>query len=181
MSVTKTSASATSGLSVPQGANTTYTLVASNATAGGGAAAVQVRDLLPSGFSFVSATATYANGASGPATLTNQGTAQEPVLGDFALPAGGTVTIELTVSVNAAQAPGMYRDRAEISYPVPHAQVLLPIDASRPPPTPMRAATPPIRPVGPFLEAITAMPSAALLVRTSLCWPFPGPATMPSP
>ncbi len=119
MSVTKTSASATSGLSVPQGANTTYTLVASNATAGGGAAAVQVRDLLPSGFSFVSATATYANGASGPATLTNQGTAQEPVLGDFALPAGGTVTIELTVSVNAAQAPGVYHNGAEISYPDP--------------------------------------------------------------
>ncbi|TXI80857.1 MAG: DUF11 domain-containing protein, partial [Flavobacteriales bacterium] len=116
LAVTKTSASATSGVPVAQGENTTYTLVVSNATSGGGASGVRVRDILPSGFSFVSATIAYAGGAAGPATLTNLGTAQEPVFGDLNLPAGGSATIVLTAAVGPNIAPGVYQNGAEVSY-----------------------------------------------------------------
>ncbi|MCC7502046.1 MAG: tandem-95 repeat protein, partial [Flavobacteriales bacterium] len=116
LAVTKTSSSAQLGVGVPQGANTTYSLVITNTGAAGNAGGVQLDDILASGITYVSATVAYSGGAAGPATLTNLGTSSQPRFGNFNIPAGGLVTITMTVAVDAAQSPGTYQNGAQVRY-----------------------------------------------------------------
>ncbi|MBK9287913.1 MAG: tandem-95 repeat protein [Flavobacteriales bacterium] len=114
--VTKTSESAQLGVGVPQGANTTYSLVITNTGTAGNAGGVQLDDILAAGITYVSATVVYGGGAAGPASLTNLGTASQPRFGNFNIPAGGVVTITMTVTVGTAQSPGTYQNGAQVRY-----------------------------------------------------------------
>lgn len=58
----------------------------------------------------------YGGGAAGPASLTNLGTASQPRFGNFNIPAGGVVTITMTVTVGTAQSPGTYQNGAQVRY-----------------------------------------------------------------
>lgn len=97
------------------GGTATYTIKIANDPSAGSAAGVQADCLLPSGFTFQSATATYQNAAAGAATLTNTGTDGRPLMGDFVLPAGGSVTINLTVKIGCV-ASGTYNSSIQALY-----------------------------------------------------------------
>ena len=114
--VTKTSESAQLGVGVPQGDTSTYALVISNSGTGGNAGGVQLDDFLATGITYVSATVAYSGGAAGPGSLTNLGTVSQPRFANFNIPAGGVVTITMTVAVGSAQAPATYQNGAQIRY-----------------------------------------------------------------
>ncbi len=97
------------------GGTATYTIKIVNDPSAGSAAGVQADCLLPSGFTFQSATAAYLGSATGAATLTNTGTDARPLLGDFIIPAGGTVTVTLLVKIGCV-ASGTYNASAQAPY-----------------------------------------------------------------
>jgi gliding motility-associated-like protein len=93
----------------------TYIVKISNDPSAGSAAGVQADCQLPTGFSYKSATATFSGAATGPATITNTGTAIRPLMGDFIVPASGSVTITLVVDIGCV-ASGTYNSSAQAVY-----------------------------------------------------------------
>jgi gliding motility-associated-like protein len=97
------------------GGTATYTIKITNDPSAGSAAGVEADCILPSGFTFQSATATYQNAATGATTLINTGTDVRPLMGDFVIPAGGSVTINLIVKIGCV-ASGTYNSNAQALY-----------------------------------------------------------------
>jgi len=89
-----------------------------NATTGGNAGAVEADCSFPSGFLFSSATVKYAGTANGPSLLNNLGTATAPVLGDFNIPSGDSVMIDMVVNI-ACVTNGEYNGSAQATYADP--------------------------------------------------------------
>ncbi|WP_405002415.1 beta strand repeat-containing protein, partial [Flavobacterium sp. T-16] len=93
-------------------------------TGSGSAAGVLLDFVLPTGINFVSASASYSVGASGPSgALTNTGTSSNPLLGSFTIALDATVTITLrgivtsstTNGINNVVAQALYRDPTRTS------------------------------------------------------------------
>jgi gliding motility-associated-like protein len=97
------------------GGTATYVLNIINDPAAGNAEGVQAHVALPTGFSYQSATVTYQGTATGPATISNTGSATGVVMGNFIIPSGGTVTINLVASIGCV-ASGMYNASAQAAY-----------------------------------------------------------------
>lgn len=97
------------------GGTATYVVKITNDPSAGNAEGVQAQVALPAGFSYQSATVTYQGTATGGTTLTNTGSATGVVLGDFIIPAGGTVTINLVASISCI-ASGTYNASAQAVY-----------------------------------------------------------------
>ncbi len=107
----------------------TYTITVSNAASLGTATGVNVVDVLPAPFNYtpVAVTPVYSGGASGPASVTpttavaggvttiTVGTAGGTATNSFTIPAGGQVSLTLTVGLNGA-APGTYQNPANANY-----------------------------------------------------------------
>ncbi|MBM3500844.1 MAG: hypothetical protein FJX74_19470, partial [Armatimonadetes bacterium] len=105
-----------------------YTITLSNSAGMGAATGGSISDVLPSGFTYASnLNPVYAGGATGPATISNSGTAATPVFGtpggdasnSFTLPGGGSVSITLNVDVGAGVPPGTYQNPARADYTDP--------------------------------------------------------------
>ncbi|WP_153796474.1 gliding motility-associated C-terminal domain-containing protein [Foetidibacter luteolus] len=109
------------------GNNAVYTLTITNVEPQSGAGGVTVNDVLPAGFSFVSASVAYSNWASGPTSPVNSGTAANPVLGTFNIPGGGVVTITMTAYIDPSVIPGMYHNGAQVLYFDPTRTFLNPL------------------------------------------------------
>src|SRR3990170_3398227 len=125
LTVTKTT-STPGPMSVPNTA--TYTISVSNAAGRGAATGVNLSDTLPAGFTYSSnLNPVYAGGATGPAVITNSGTAAVPVFGvaggdstnSFSVPGGGSVSLTFTVSVAASVPQGTYQNPAVTNYTDP--------------------------------------------------------------
>jgi gliding motility-associated-like protein/uncharacterized repeat protein (TIGR01451 family) len=99
-----------------QGDVASYAVTITNTGTDGNAGGVQADCLLPAGFIFQSATATYTGAAGGPATITNLGTADRPRFGNFNISAGDAVTIVLNASINCGQVAGTYNASAQAVY-----------------------------------------------------------------
>jgi gliding motility-associated-like protein len=130
-----------------------YTIKITNAASGGSAGGVEANCSFPSVISFVSATAVYTGAASGPAQLTNTGTANQPVLGDFNIPFGETVTITLSAKIDCS-ALGTYNSNAQAVY----------LDPTRNYQQPNRRIT----------AATNAFPGAITTYQTGVTGPVPG-------
>ncbi|WP_428328558.1 gliding motility-associated C-terminal domain-containing protein [Mucilaginibacter sp.] len=103
------------GIPVSPGSTATYFIRISNNATGGNAGGVEADHILPTGFSFKDATVQYYGAASGPAVLTNSGTPNKPLLGDFNIPAGDSVVITLDVTIDCV-ATGTYNSSVEALY-----------------------------------------------------------------
>lgn len=97
------------------GGTATYVVKVTNDPAAGNAEGVQAQVTLPAGFSYQSATVSYQGTATGPTAITNTNTSAGVVMGDFIIPAGGTVTINLVVSIGCI-ASGTYNTSAQAVY-----------------------------------------------------------------
>jgi gliding motility-associated-like protein/uncharacterized repeat protein (TIGR01451 family) len=82
----------------------------------GNAGGVQVETQLPAGFTYSSATVIYTGNAGGPATISNIGTANKPLLGDFNISPNDTAIIELVAQVGCAVPTGKYHTSAQTIY-----------------------------------------------------------------
>jgi len=103
------------GLVKHPGDTVNFIIKITNTASGGNAGGVQAYASFATGFNFSSATARYTGAASGPAILNNQGNNNLPVLGDFNIPAGDSVIIDLVVTL-ACPASGTYNSNAEAVY-----------------------------------------------------------------
>jgi len=92
-----------------------YVIKITNSISGGNAGGVKANIVLPQGFNFKAATVSYSGSAGGPVTITNSGSAQQPVLGDFNIPPGGEVDINLDATITCV-ASGVYSSSAEALY-----------------------------------------------------------------
>ncbi|MDB5123994.1 MAG: type sorting protein [Mucilaginibacter sp.] len=105
----------TPGVPLKPGDTATYVVKIVNISAGGNAGGVQADCAFPQGFAFKDATVTYGGTSGGPAALVNKGTANKPLFGDFNIPQGDSITINLTVTI-ACIASGTYNSSAEALY-----------------------------------------------------------------
>jgi gliding motility-associated-like protein len=104
-----------------------YFITVQNVNLGGGAGGVRISDQLPSGFNFVSCTAVYSGGASGPATPTNYGISNNLELGQFTMPPGGSLTLTINVFINLSVPIGIYHNGAQVQYLDPTRTLASPI------------------------------------------------------
>lgn len=105
----------TPGLVKHPGDTVNFIIKITNTASGGNAGGVQAYSSFAAGINFSSATARYTGAASGPAILTNQGSSNIPVLGDFNIPAGDSVIIDLVATL-VCPASGTYNSNAEAVY-----------------------------------------------------------------
>ena len=98
------------------GSEVTYTVKTSNYLSGGNAGGVQIEVQLPVGFTFKSADVIYNGTAGGPLAITNKGTADKPLFGDFNLGPGDDVTITLKAEVDCGTSPSTYHASAQALY-----------------------------------------------------------------
>jgi len=105
----------TPGVPVKPGDTAAYLVTIVNKSAGGNAGGVQADVLFQPGFSFKDATVAYAGNSTGPVALANKGTSTEPLLGDFNIPAGDSITVTVTVTVGCITS-GTYNSSAEALY-----------------------------------------------------------------
>jgi len=127
VSVVKTTTTPSLPTSATSATNATYSITLSNTGAGGAAGAV-VDDPLPSPFTYdpaTNATATYAAGSAGPATIAGTGTstarfgtAGGDASNSFVIGPGSSVTLVFPVKTNSAAA-GKYDNSASVSYADP--------------------------------------------------------------
>lgn len=97
------------------GSEVVYSIKIVNTGSGGSASGVQADCLLPPGFTYKTSKIVYSGLADGPDTLTNYGTDNRPVLGNFNIPAGDEVTITLTGIVGCVAA-GTYNASTQAIY-----------------------------------------------------------------
>jgi gliding motility-associated-like protein len=97
------------------GGTATYIIKITNDPSAGSAAGVQADCLLPTGFTFQSATVIYTSKATGPAAITNTGTNVRPLMGDFVIPAGESVTVTLIAKIGCV-ASATYNSSAQAVY-----------------------------------------------------------------
>jgi len=116
LSVQKTEKNAGPAGARPAGNNATYYITITNNSNNGAATGVFVRDSLPAGFTFVSATVSYTGEASGPAVVTNTGTATNPVFGNFYIPKGSNVVITMITYIDKTVLPGIYHNGVQVFY-----------------------------------------------------------------
>ena len=93
-----------------------YSITVTN-TDHGSAAEVKIKDTLPTGFTYSAGATALLNGdAVGPTTPSNTGTAEAPEFGDYLIPGGGSVTINLEANIAADTPIGVYQNPASITY-----------------------------------------------------------------
>lgn len=100
---------------VSGGTNTTYQITIENIS-GGASGGTLIESQLPAGFSLVSASVLYSGNATGPSSLTNIGTANQPTFDAFNIPQNGIVTIEILVAVDASVPTGTYHTGSQAHF-----------------------------------------------------------------
>ena len=100
------------------GTSATYTIVFNNTGPVGSCPAtnVQVKDTLPTGFTFASTGAIALSGGATRPTITNPvaGTST-PAWGSFSLPAGSSVSLTFTANIATSQAPSFYKNNVTVT------------------------------------------------------------------
>jgi len=104
-------------INTSSGTTATYSITVSNGASVSTATSVSVSDTLPAGFTYATTVSVVLNGgATRPATVNPAAGATSPVFGTFAIPAAGSVVINLTVNIAASVAPGTYNNPAAGTY-----------------------------------------------------------------
>ena len=100
------------------GTSATYTIVFNNTGPVGSCPAtnVQVKDSLPTGFTFASTGAITLSGGATRPTITNPvAGAATPTWGSFSLPAGSSVSLTFTANIATSQAPSFYKNNVTVT------------------------------------------------------------------
>ncbi|MBN2648567.1 MAG: DUF11 domain-containing protein, partial [Prolixibacteraceae bacterium] len=100
---------------VSGGTTTTYQVTVENIS-GGASGGTLVESQLPTGFSLVSASVSYEGNATGPSSLTNIGSANQPVFDAFNIPQNGVVTINMVVEIDPSVSTGTYHTGAQAHF-----------------------------------------------------------------
>ncbi|WP_410221085.1 gliding motility-associated C-terminal domain-containing protein [Pedobacter sp.] len=97
------------------GSAITYTIRVTN-NGDGGAAGVRIKDDLPAGFTFLSATVTSSDNTT-PAAIFNQGTSSANLeFGSFTIPGNSYLEIKVDVNISSGVTPGTYHNGAQVYY-----------------------------------------------------------------
>jgi len=115
--VTLTTTKTTSTPNILAGDTATYTITVSNAAGAGGAAGVNISDVLPAGFTYASTSSINLSGnAVRTETVNPTVGAGTPTWGTFLIPSDSSVTITFTVNVDSATPPDVYQNPATAAF-----------------------------------------------------------------
>src|SRR5690606_33401479 len=105
----------------------TYRITTKNILSGGNAGGVKIQAKLPPGFNFHLASVTYNGYIGGPApgAVSNLGTPNAPVFGDFNIPPGGEITLTMQALVTCGTPAGLHHASAQAVYLDPTRKAVL--------------------------------------------------------